>query len=144
MKFLNTRLFILLVLLGGMMTSCSKDSDDVGPALTGKWIIKSINYKTYVGNTLDEEETEDYSGVAYLEFKTNGTFVAKDEDGSVDEFEYTYNASAQEVRVTDDDEVTVLKIQELTSSSLIIYSEDSATSSGVTYKARVTFSCRRA
>lgn len=119
------KLLSLFIILGLIITSCSK-SDDVKPAdIVGTWNI-SKREGTYklpketTPNTLSDSDLEDLE-IFYADtftFKSDKTFTTEDSD-----FFGTYTLSGNKLSMTvkvDNDEITMTKTVQLSRSNLII------------------------
>ena len=119
-------LVVLFVALSSVFSSCKKDDDDDNNSakIVGKWNLKKEIEKEYANNQLDETDEYTYPAGAYLEFKSGGTLIWN-EDGS-DPEAYSYRVDGNKLTILEageDDEVYT--IDELTSSKLVLSSEDS-------------------
>jgi hypothetical protein len=126
-------LFLSFVILSG----CKKDdSDDANANLNGKWAATKEQWKDYVNNQLVDEGTDtDFDADDWvIEFKSNGTYVEY-EDGEVEE-EGTYSLQNDGKKLVkksnddDDNDEDVYTVKTLTSSDLVLYSEETYVENG--------------
>jgi hypothetical protein len=116
-------LFVSVALVGTSLISCSSD-DNGGSSgdLVGKWYPEKSVY-TFMGQNMDEpHEHLCPSKKDYVEFKSNGTFLAVDheEDCQAYEDEGTWVKNGNELTITGDGETGTVTIVSLTSSKLVV------------------------
>ena len=125
-------LLFLAVSVG--FTSCKKDDDEV--SIVGKWgTTKSVNIN-YTGTIKGSTETETtFTAEDYIEFKSDGTTILS-EDGDTDAGTYTFNNDTQKlsIKFTGDDESVVFDIKTLTTTDLVLYTEEIDVEGSTTYK----------
>lgn len=97
-KFLKYSLFVLTA---AVFMSCSKDSDDVNPDISGKWFVQSVSTEIEYQNDDPESDSEDLSASGlYLDFDGNGNYTTNgaieletigDNNGQISAGTYTYS-----------------------------------------------------
>lgn len=114
---------LLLFITGVAFTSCKKDPDEkAADNIVGKWYQQSFTEKEYKNGTLvDEYSSSRPSETISYEFKSDGTGV--DEDG--DSFKYKISGSKISIDYMDHGSVDEQIIKKITSSELILNSEES-------------------
>jgi hypothetical protein len=120
-------------------TGCKKDDEDDAKAnLVGRWAMTKDVWKEYENGSIEDEgsSTDFDNDDEVWDFKSDGTYKAS-EDGEVYEsgtYSLQNDGKKLVINASDEDEDDIYTINKLSSSELVVYSEEVETSGGVTYK----------
>lgn len=107
-----TRFLFLFAFLAIGLTSCSKEKQVERQLIKkdGKWNIKSVNYKYYVGS--EQQAAESYPAAGTMEFKKGGSYMLNISFGGgvYETSSGTWTNTEDKITVIADGEATVLKI----------------------------------
>jgi hypothetical protein len=119
-------------------TGCKKDDEDDAKAnLVGRWAMTKEVWKEIENGTVEEGSSTDFDNDDDVwEFKSDGTYKAS-EDGEVYEsgtYSLQNDGKKLVINASDEDEDDIYTINKLSSSELVVYTEEVGTEDGVPYK----------
>jgi len=133
-------LFLLFLAVSFGITGCKKNDDDdnAKAQIVGKWILTKEVYRTYLKGVLETDETyDDYDDNDWvIEIKSNGTYIGWDEGEKDEEGTYSLqdNGKTLILKPGNETQTYTCTIRQLTSSSLVLYSEKTEGTGDNTWK----------
>lgn len=133
---MKRNLLFLILLASSILVFTGCEKDDKGSAIDGTWHLQKDIDKYYVNGVIQSDETTSYAKGDYSITFSEGKFTSLDngdDDGS-GTFVYANNTLILTYKDGSETIVDTKKVKELTSSSLVILSEDEYTQQGSTFK----------